>query len=137
MIFRQGKKAVGTQNPHHFLNSSTPSFFFFFCLFQGRTHGIWRCSGQGSNQSCSLWPTPQPLQHQIRVVSVTYTTAHSRSLTHCARPRIKTASSWMLVRVTATEPKWKLHVWYSQKLKYFPLVSTPVNLYFKKPFSSV
>ena len=39
-------------------------FFFFFLLsFQGRTHGIWRVPGQGSNRSCSCQLMPQP--HQI------------------------------------------------------------------------
>ena len=38
---------------------------FVFCIFEGRTHGIWRFSGQGSNWSCSCRPTTQPQQHQI------------------------------------------------------------------------
>ena len=62
---------------------STPflSFFFFlsFCLFQGHTHSIWRFPGQGSNWSCSCWPTPEPQQLGIRVVSATYTTAHGNA----------------------------------------------------------
>ena len=33
----------------------------------------------GSNQSCSLWPPPQPQQGQIRAVFITYTTAHSHT----------------------------------------------------------
>ena len=37
-------------------------FFFFFCLFQVCTCDIWRFPGQGSNWSCSSWPTPQPQQ---------------------------------------------------------------------------
>ena len=42
--------------------------------------------------------------------SATYTTAHSnnRSLTHWARPGIKPASSWILVRFISTEPQWEL-----------------------------
>ena len=55
-------------------------------------------------------PQPQPQPHRIWVVSATYTTAHSnaRSLTHWARPGIKCASSWMLVRFVAAEPWWEL-----------------------------
>ena len=38
----------------------------------------------GSNQSCSLQPTPEPQQHWIRAASATYATAHGNagSLTH-------------------------------------------------------
>ena len=44
-------------------------FFFFFFFIQGCTRGIWRLPGQGSNQSYSCQPTPQPQQCQIRAVS--------------------------------------------------------------------
>ena len=37
-------------------------FVLVFLLFQGRSRGIWRFPGQGSNQSCSRWPTPEPQQ---------------------------------------------------------------------------
>ena len=42
---------------------------------------------------------PQPQQHRIRVMSVTYTTVHgnTRCLTHRERPEIKPATSWFLV----------------------------------------
>ena len=39
----------------------------------------WKFPGQGLNWRSSCWPTPQPQQHQIRAVSVTYTTAHGNS----------------------------------------------------------
>ena len=60
----------------------TSATFFFF--FQGCTCNKWRFPGQGSNQSCCCRPMPEPQQHQIRVASVTYTTAHGNvgSLTH-------------------------------------------------------
>ena len=69
---------------------------------------------------------PQPQQRGIRAASVTYTTAHSKagSLIHWARPRIKPATSWFLVRfinhcatvgtpssswsLISTKPQWKL-----------------------------
>ena len=45
-------------------------FYFYFLIifnliflsFQGHTHGIWRFPAQGSNQSCSCCPSPQPQQ---------------------------------------------------------------------------
>jgi len=63
------------------------SFFFSFCLFAislGRSCSIWRFPGQGSNQSCSHWPMPEPQKRGIRAASATYTTAHGNagSLTH-------------------------------------------------------
>ena len=56
-------------------------FFFFFGLlsFQGCIRGIWRSPGQGSNQSCSCWPTPQPQRRGIRAVSTTYTTVQGNT----------------------------------------------------------
>ena len=36
---------------------------FFFLSFQGCICGIWRFPGQGLNQSCGHWSTPQPQQH--------------------------------------------------------------------------
>ena len=58
--------------------------FVFFFSFQGHTRGIWMFPGQGSNQSYSCRPIPQPQQHQIRTTSVTYTTGHGNAgfLTH-------------------------------------------------------
>ena len=58
--------------------------FLSFCYFLGRSHGIWRFLGQGSNRSCGQWPTPEPQQRGIQGASVTYTTAHCNagSLTH-------------------------------------------------------
>ena len=66
--------------------------------------------GQGSNHSCSSWPTPQPQQHQIRAVSATYTGAHgnARCLTHWTGPGIKPTSSWILVGFVTTKPQWEL-----------------------------
>ena len=52
----------------------------------------------------------QPQQGQIWATSVTYTTAHdnARSPTHCIRPGIEPASSWILVRFVSTAPQWEL-----------------------------
>ena len=62
-----------------------------FCLFVyfafRATPWQWRFPGEGSNQSYSCWPQPQPQQCTIRSASVSYTTAegNARSLTHWAR----------------------------------------------------
>ena len=73
---------------------------FFSFSFYSLTHGLWKFPGQGLNRSCSCRPTPQPQQCRIRASSATYTTAHSNSgsLIHWARPGIKLATSWFLVR---------------------------------------
>ena len=55
----------------------TPPFVYLFICSYGCTCGIWKFPGEGSNQSCSCQPTPQP--RQIKAVSVTYT----RSLQQC------------------------------------------------------
>ena len=64
--------------------------FFFFLLFRATPLPM-----EGSNRSYSWWPTPQPQQCQIQAASATFTTAHgnTRSLTHWARPGIKSATS--------------------------------------------
>ena len=90
----------------HFL-----SFFLFF-FFQGCMCGKWKFTGcQGSNLSCSSWPTPQPQQRRIQAISASYTTAqgNARYLTHWARPGIEPASSWILVGFVASEPQRELH----------------------------
>ena len=40
-------------------------FLFFFLFFIAIPGGIWKCPGQGSNQSCSCRLTPPPQQRQI------------------------------------------------------------------------
>ena len=86
--------------------------FLFFLSFQGHTRGKWTFPGQGSNQSYSRQPTPEPQQRRIRAVSATYTTAHrnARSLTCWAKPGIEPETSWFLVRFDSTEPRWELLV---------------------------
>ena len=75
-------------------------FSFFFCFLEPHPRHIEVPRLEGSNQSCSCWPTAWPQQHQIRAVSATYTTAHSNagSLTHWAMSGIEPVSSWMPVR---------------------------------------
>ena len=55
---------------------------------------------RGSNWSRSHQPTPEPQQRGIRAASASHTTAHGNagSLTHWARPGIKPATSWCLIR---------------------------------------
>ena len=56
---------------NHSSDSQSPLFFCCLLSFQGFIFGMQRFPGQGSNQSCSCWPTPQPQQRQIRATSVT------------------------------------------------------------------
>ena len=99
-------------NPGNFSFLFFSFFFLFFFLsylfaiFLGRSHGIWSFPGQGSNRSCSRWPTPEPQQRGIRAVSATYTTAHSnpRSPTHRARAGIEPVTSWFLIGLLTTGP---------------------------------
>ena len=46
------------------------SHFFFFFSFLGCIYGIWQFPGQGLNQSCSCWPTPEPEQCLIQATHV-------------------------------------------------------------------
>ena len=43
-------------------------------------------------------------------MSAAYTTAHGNagSPTHCTKPGIEPASSWILVRFFSAEPQWEL-----------------------------
>ena len=65
-------------------------FFLFlsFCHFVGHSGSIWRFPGQGSNQSCSHQPMPEPQQREIWAKSATYTIAQGNAeySTHWARP---------------------------------------------------
>ena len=96
------------------VTSSYLEFNSFFCCFLGRSCGIRRFPGQGSNRSCSRWPTLEPQQRWIRTVSATYTTAHGNagSSTRWARAGTKPATSWFLVgfvnhcAMTGTPPEF-------------------------------
>ena len=81
------------------------SFFFSFRLFRAAlvAYGTFQAGGRiGAAASCQ--PMPQPQQHRIRVVSVTYTAAQGNtgSLTHWAGPGIEPTSSWMVRFLSAT-----------------------------------
>ena len=84
-------------------------FFFFFCFFGAH---LWhrKFPGWGSKWGHNCQPGAQPQEHQIWAGSATYTTAHSNtgSLIHWARPGVKCASSWILLRFISTEPRWEL-----------------------------
>ena len=81
-------------------------YLFLSFVFYGRTHSMWRFPGLGSNQNWSRQPTPQPQQCGIWFTSAAYSTVHGNagSLTHWARPGVKSASSWM----PTAEPQWEL-----------------------------
>ena len=86
-------------------------FSYLFCLFRAIPEAYEGSqTGWGSNQSCSLWPTPQPQQRQIWARSFTYNTAHGNagSLTHWVRPGIEPTSSGILVRFISIEPQQEL-----------------------------
>ena len=87
------------------------SCFVLFCLFVislGRSRGIWRFPGWGSNRSCSHWPTPESQQCRIRATSVTTFHSKAGSLTHGARPGIEPTTSWFLVRYVCAAPPREL-----------------------------
>ena len=58
--------------------------YLFVRLFRATRVEYGSTQTRGSNQSYSCWPMPQPQQHQIRGLSVTYSAAHGHtgSLTH-------------------------------------------------------
>ena len=94
---------------------------FYFILFIYL--GLHLQHMEGSNQSCSCWPTPQSQQCQISVASVMYTIAHSNSgsSTHWARQGIKPSSSWILVGFITIEPQRELLTHTVNKYGWVPL----------------
>ena len=83
-------------------------FFGYFLPFRATpmAHGGYQARGQIGAAAAGLHHSPQ--QCRIWAISVTYTTAqgNARPLTHWARPGIKPASSWMLVRWA----RWELPI---------------------------
>jgi len=69
-------------------------FFFFFCLFRPTPAVYGGSQARGWNRAVA---TGLPHSH-----------SNTRSLTHWAKPRIKPASSWMLVRVISAKPRQEL-----------------------------
>ena len=93
-----------------FLSFSFFLSFFFFFNFLGLYLWHLEVPRQGSDQSCSCWPTPQP--QQLGIQAETYTAAHSnsRSLAHWAKPGREPTSSQILVGFLITEPQWELRL---------------------------
>ena len=84
-------------------------FILFLCLFRAAPTAYGNSQARGQiGASCQAMPQPQ--QCRIWAMSVTHTTAHGNtgSLTHWARPGIKPAPSWLLVRLVSAEPSWEL-----------------------------
>ena len=73
-------------------------FIYFFSL-QGCTHSMWGFQAMSWIWAIATGLHHSPQQCEIKATSVTYTTALSNagSLTHWARPRIKSTTSWFLV----------------------------------------
>ena len=67
-------------------------FFFFFCLFRAEPMAYGGSHARG-------W---------IRVVAAGLYHTNARSLTHWARPELKPATSWSLVKFVSAEPRWEL-----------------------------
>ena len=65
-------------------------YLFIFCLFQGCTCSIWRFSGQGSNQSCSHQPIPQPLPDPSRVCDLHHSSQQHQILNPLSEARDQT-----------------------------------------------
>ena len=88
-------------------------FFCFCCLGPPPQHTEVPRVGVESELQLPAY-TPQPKQLGIRAMSATYTMAHghTRSLTHWAKPGIKPASSWILVRF--------INHWATKKTPDFP-----------------
>ena len=82
-------------------------FILFFC-FAPKANESSQAMGQIRATTAHL--TPQPQQHRIQTMSVTYATAHGNngSLTHWARPGIEPASSCIPVGFVTTEPQQEL-----------------------------
>ena len=94
----------------HWLRRHTFVLFrFYFCVLWLHSWHM-EVSRIGSIRSCSRWPTPQPQQCGIQVVSVTYTTVHgnARSPTRWVMPGIKPVSWKMLVGFISTASQWEV-----------------------------
>ena len=86
-------------------------FFVFFAISLGRSCGIWRFPGSGSNRSYSPRPTPEPQQRRIRASSATYTTAYiyfnGNLLTWLKRPGKKACSFCVSLHSVQSPSYWK------------------------------
>ena len=83
---------------------------FFPLSFQGRTHGMWRFPGQGSNWNCSRRPEPQLQQHQIRGVCNQHHSSRQCQILNPPRPGIEPTTSWFLVGFVSTAPRGELQI---------------------------
>ena len=107
---------------------------------------MWKFPGQGLNQSCGCWPTPQPQQCRIQAMSATRTTAQGNagSSTTLSEARDQTliltdpsavlsheGDSWMSLLSQAAEltPNPSSYIWLLyQGLKKHPRVVPAVDL---------
>ena len=94
------------------LFSQTIFIYLFICLFMAtpKAYGGSWARGQIGAATARLCHSHNSARPEPCLRVATYTTAHSNagSLTHLARPGIKPASSWILVRFLSTEPWWEL-----------------------------
>ena len=88
-------------------------FVYLFICFLGPHLWHMEAPRLGFKSELQLPAYTTATAHQIQVASETYTTAQSNvgSLTHWARPGIKPATSWFLVRFVTTAPQQELQPW--------------------------
>ena len=79
-------------------------YYYYYCLsFEGHTHGIWRFSGQGSNQShsCQPYTTATAMPDLSRVCDLHHSSQQHWILNLLSEP----STSWFLVGFTSTVPQ--------------------------------
>ena len=112
-------------------------FFFVFLSFSGCTKGTWRFPGQGSNQSCSCWPTPRPQQCQIsatampdlsHICNLHHSSWQRQILNPLSRLGIEPTSSWILVGFVTAEPPQELPLGLCFLSASYVLLSNPHSL---------
>ena len=99
LLFKGPSKSKAFSFPS-FLLSFLPSFLFLsFSLSLLLSFFLSFCLSFFLSFFHSCWPTPQPQQHGIWTMSLTYTATYGNagSLTHWERPGIEPVSSWTLI----------------------------------------
>ena len=64
--------------------------------------------GVKSELQLLAYTTATAVQHLSHICELTTAYGNAGSLTHCVRPGIELASSWILVGFVTSEPQWEL-----------------------------